>query len=77
MPAPTTFNCPHCAALYKVVRIETPQVSVEREITCRRCGGPLQGREGRFILKYFFVDRPSPGASVRDARTGTSILRQS
>ena len=28
------------------------------QITCRSCGTPLEGREGRFILKYFLVSRP-------------------
>jgi predicted Zn finger-like uncharacterized protein len=48
-------NCPHCGAAYKVVQIEAPSDPVE--ITCRSCGGPLQGREGRFLLKYFLVDK--------------------
>jgi hypothetical protein len=38
-----------------VVQIEAPSDPVE--ITCRSCGGPLQGREGRFLLKYFLVDK--------------------
>ena len=24
----------------------------------RKCGGPLHGRDGQFIVKYFLVDRP-------------------
>jgi predicted Zn finger-like uncharacterized protein len=48
-------NCPHCGAAYKVVQVEAPSDLVE--ITCRSCGGPLQGREGRFLLKYFLVDK--------------------
>jgi hypothetical protein len=33
--------------------------SPEHEIVCIACGGPLSGREGAFLLKYFFVDRRS------------------
>jgi len=25
------------------------------EIACQVCGRPLAGREGRFVLKYFFL----------------------
>jgi hypothetical protein len=25
----------------------------DREITCQVCGGPLAGREGKFMLKYY------------------------
>ena len=39
------FHCPHCGALYKLVRAETPLSYDEREITCRSCGVPLRGRE--------------------------------
>jgi hypothetical protein len=52
------FNCPHCGALYKLVRTEAPPSSDEREITCRKCGAPLRGREGAFVLKYFLVRDP-------------------
>jgi len=74
MPKPVSFNCPHCNALYKVVRVEVAQTSPEREIACRRCGAPLQGREGAFIFKYFFVDRPLPGIRIPDGRAGISAV---
>ena len=48
-------NCPHCGAAYKVVQVEAPSDPVE--VISRSCGGPLQGREGRFLLKYFLVDK--------------------
>jgi predicted RNA-binding Zn-ribbon protein involved in translation (DUF1610 family) len=51
------FKCPSCGALYEVVRVEAASAN-DPEITCRACGGPLRGREGRFILKYFLVARP-------------------
>jgi hypothetical protein len=27
-------------------------------VCCLSCGGPLDGRENAFILKYFLVERP-------------------
>jgi hypothetical protein len=53
------MQCPHCDAKYTVVRVEAPATPLAREVTCLSCGGPLAGREGNFILKYFLVDRPS------------------
>ncbi len=52
------FSCPHCGAAYEIVRAEAGPETVDREITCRRCGGPLHGREGGLVLKYFLVERP-------------------
>jgi hypothetical protein len=43
---------------YKVVRVEAESVSANQQLVCRKCGGPLHGRDGRFIVKYFLVDRP-------------------
>ena len=47
--------CPNCAAQYKVVCIEVVPTDGFREITCKACGSPLQGREGKSIFKYFLV----------------------
>ncbi len=50
------FECPNCAAKYKLVRVEAPrEPTTDRAITCLSCGGPLNGREGPFVLKYFLV----------------------
>jgi hypothetical protein len=57
----TPFECPNCGAQYKLVRIETNEISPDKQLSCRKCGGPLQGREGRVILKYFLVDRRRRG----------------
>jgi len=58
-PQSTAFECPHCAAKYEVVRVEAPsEPTTDREITCVSCGGPLHGREGSFVLKYFLIERP-------------------
>ncbi len=52
------FDCPNCGAQYKLVRVETGSAPPDRQLVCRHCGGPLQGREGKFILKYLLVDNP-------------------
>jgi hypothetical protein len=52
------FDCPNCGARYTLVRVEVEAVEADGQIACRSCGGPLNGNEGRFILKYFLVDRP-------------------
>jgi predicted RNA-binding Zn-ribbon protein involved in translation (DUF1610 family) len=53
------FNCPECGAKYEIVRVEAlPRPVTDREITCVSCGGPLDGRQGALILKYFLVERP-------------------
>jgi hypothetical protein len=57
MPEISRFDCPNCRAEYKLVRAEAGPLP-DRQIVCRRCDAPLQGREGKFILKYFFVGRP-------------------
>jgi predicted Zn finger-like uncharacterized protein len=57
-PVTVAFNCPNCGAEYVVVRIEEPPRPTDREVTCLSCGGPLHGREGRFLLKYFLTERP-------------------
>ena len=56
MPETTRFDCPNCAAEYKLVRAEAGP-SPDHQIECRRCGAPLQGREGKFVLKYFLIGR--------------------
>jgi predicted RNA-binding Zn-ribbon protein involved in translation (DUF1610 family) len=62
------FNCPNCNGLYHIVKVEAPPVMNEDQLTCLSCGGPLNGREGRFILKYFFIDRRSGKAKPLLAR---------
>jgi predicted RNA-binding Zn-ribbon protein involved in translation (DUF1610 family) len=51
------FDCPHCGARYKLVRVEPESVEVSGPIACRSCGGPLESHADRHILKYFLVDR--------------------
>ena len=56
------FKCPNCEALYHIVKVEAGPQSADREITCRACGGPLPGREAKFVMKYFLL-RKNPAAS--------------
>jgi hypothetical protein len=61
-PSPSLFNCPACGAEYKVVRMEaTSAETPDEELQCRNCGGPLDARDGNFILKYFLVKTPKKG----------------
>jgi hypothetical protein len=57
-PLSTPFKCTTCDAKYQLVRVEV-EPGATRELTCIACGGPLPSREGRFALKYFFLDRHS------------------
>jgi hypothetical protein len=50
-----SVRLPKLRAHYKVVRMESDAIDVEGQIVCRRCGAPLQGREGKYVLKYFLV----------------------
>jgi ssDNA-binding Zn-finger/Zn-ribbon topoisomerase 1 len=52
------FNCPNCGSQYKLVRVEADPTASYCRVECPHCGGPLSNREGRYILKYFLVDRP-------------------
>jgi transcription elongation factor Elf1 len=49
------FTCPKCKALYQVVEVEAGRETIDRELTCQVCGGPLASREGKFVQKYFFL----------------------
>ena len=63
------FDCSNCGAQYKVVRVEAPPgPPTDREITCLNCGGPLSGREGAFLLKYFLVSRLRRGIVAQSSR---------
>jgi hypothetical protein len=57
----TLFECPNCAATYRLVKVEAPGPTTDREIVCIVCGGPLHGRQGKFLLKYFLVERRRAG----------------
>ena len=48
----TKFQCPTCDAKYKIVRVEAAPTH-DCQIICVSCGGPLLGRQGKFVIKYF------------------------
>jgi hypothetical protein len=50
-----TFTCPNCNALYQLVKVEAGPETADQEIACGVCGGPLVARDGKFVLKYFFL----------------------
>jgi hypothetical protein len=52
------FNCPHCQAHYKVVRVPGPSGAADTPVFCRTCQQPLTSADGDDILKYFLLDRP-------------------
>jgi predicted Zn finger-like uncharacterized protein len=49
------FTCPHCDALYQIVKSEAGPESVNREVACRSCDAPMPGRDGPFVIKYFHL----------------------
>ena len=53
------FKCPHCDALYQVVKAEAGPETIDGDIACRVCGGPLAARDGEFVLKYFLLRKAS------------------
>jgi len=59
--AEVNFTCPHCASLYEVVRAEALPKSVDPQIACPTCAGPLPAREAQFILKYFLLRKADRG----------------
>jgi len=67
--------CPGCKALYEIVEVEA---GPDREITCQVCGGPLAGREGKFVLKYYLLRKAfdakarHPGPDLVSKLIGTS-----
>ena len=61
-------NCPHCDTQYRLVRAEAGPESSGGRIECRKCGGPLNGREGRFVLKYMLVHQPRRQARASRAK---------
>jgi hypothetical protein len=67
MPDPNSvplFRCKSCIALYQVVKAQGGPETVDPQIACRVCNGPLAARDGQFVLKYFLLRE----ASRLDAR---------
>ena len=72
MPDPNSiplFRCSSCFALYQVVKTQAGPETVDPQIACRVCNGPLAAREGQFVLKYFLL-REASRLDARRARQG-------
>jgi uncharacterized Zn-finger protein len=61
------FICPHCSAYYRVVTVEADPAD-DGELTCPVCAAALKAREGKFIFKYFLVQRPRRNPRAEPAR---------
>jgi transcription elongation factor Elf1 len=59
LPAP--MHCPHCAAAYKIVRVEAASDTPVDRIQCKNCGGDLESHEGAFLLKWFLTSPRKQG----------------
>ena len=59
--AEVNFICAHCGSFYEVVRAKALSDSVNRQITCPTCTGPLPPRESQFALKYFLLRKANRG----------------
>ena len=73
MPAPNSVplvHCSNCQALYQVVKAEAGPETVDLEIACRVCNGPLTARQGQFVLKYFLL-REASRLDIRRAQQGS------
>jgi len=68
------FTCPNCGAFYQVVEVEAGPETDNREIKCRACGGPLVGREGKFVLKYFLLRKAIPSRRLPKAEADNATL---
>jgi hypothetical protein len=73
--SPDGFHCPHCGALYNVVRMKSEPGKTYRPVGCRVCHGRLAASDGEDILKYFLIRRSPnwrrrPGGTIppRDRR---------
>ena len=74
MPEPqiSNFECPHCGAKYKRVRIRAPSQNIlpmcefgetrEEEMCCLECMKPVPTKDGNFLLKYLLVEYPKSKA---------------
>ena len=69
------FTCANCGALYQVVRgSEAGPESINAEIACRSCGGPMPGRAGQSAIKYFHL-REATRRSLREKGKQTSKVK--
>jgi predicted RNA-binding Zn-ribbon protein involved in translation (DUF1610 family) len=55
----SSFVCPGCGSVYKVVRLKTPPEPHDRPVGCLSCGRALTPRDEGFLLKYIRIERPT------------------
>jgi len=72
-PQSEPFNCRNCGIRYELVRVEAEPTVEWGDLTCMACGAPLPGREGRYVLKYFFTAKSGKRAAIR--RKGSTVAR--
>jgi hypothetical protein len=60
-PSFESFTCPHCQALYHLVKAEaSPETNVQ-VVACLVCFGALTAREGTLVLNYFLLRKAGRG----------------
>ena len=74
-PSFKSFTCPNCQALYHIVKVEAGPETNDRELTCCACGGPLAGRDGKFVLKYLLLRKATRTRRERRAAKAQPIIR--
>ena len=73
--ATSSFNCPNCKALYRVVKVLPGPETVDRELTCRSCGAPLPARDSGLVLKYFMLRKAAHRQAWRELPARVSRVR--
>jgi hypothetical protein len=73
MDATSTFTCPHCQALYHLVKVEAGLESSGREIMCRACGAPFKGAKVSGSLNTFCFGRPAASKADGQGPPGVNI----
>jgi hypothetical protein len=76
MPNPNSVplvHCSNCQALYQAVKAQAGPETVDLEIACQVCKGPLPARQGQFVLKYFLLREASRRDVQRARRKKASV----
>jgi predicted RNA-binding Zn-ribbon protein involved in translation (DUF1610 family) len=64
----SSFVCPGCGSVYKVVRLKTPPEPHDHPVGCLTCGRALASREDEFLLKYIRIERPRRGDRIAQSQ---------
>jgi hypothetical protein len=57
---PPSINRRHPDSRLALVKAEAGPETVDLEVACSICRGPLVAREGQFVLKYFLLRKAIP-----------------